>query len=144
MKWTLFELEKLNQIDETIHHYEVPDGYDDLLSITNIKVNGNVNTLPEGFEFILTVKADLLMACAYSAREVPVPLSFEMDLLFGNNEDADYELTNPLELDDIILGNILVEKPFRVIHPEEKNRKFEVEKEPHPAFAELAYLLKEE
>jgi uncharacterized metal-binding protein YceD (DUF177 family) len=143
MKWTLFELEKLNQIDETIHHYDVPEGYDDLLSITNIRVTGKANIITAGVEFILNIKADLLMSCAYSAREVEVPIDFNMDLLFGNTEDSDYELNNPLELDEIILGNILVEKPFRVIHPDEKDRTFEVEKEVHPAFAELADLLKE-
>ncbi|MGI6782115.1 MAG: YceD family protein [Acholeplasmataceae bacterium] len=142
MKWTLFELEKLNQIDETIDEFEVPDGYDDLLSITNIKVTGTINHLPQEVEFLLNIKADLLMSCAYSLKDVLVPVDFDLDLLFGNTNESDYELTNPLELADIILGNILVEKPFRVIHPDAKDQTFDLEKEVHPAFEELADLLK--
>jgi len=134
MKWTLFELEKLNQIDETIHH--------DLLEINNIKVTGTVEHLPIEVKFSLNIKADLLMTCAYSLKEMIVPVDFELELLFGDTLDSDYELTNPLDLNDIILGNILVEKPFRIIHPDAKDTKFEAEKEAHPAFAELEDLLK--
>ena len=100
---------------------EVPDGYDDLLSITNIKVNGNVNILTRRIWIYPNSKSFRFTngLCVFSKRS-SCSTKFWNGLTICNNEDADYELTNPLELDDIILGNILVEKPFRVIHPEEK------------------------
>lgn len=141
MKWTLFELEKMNQINVTIDQFEIPEGYNDLVSITNIVIGGSINHLPVEIEFLLNIKCDLLMLCAYTLKEVLVPLDFNLDLLFGNTADSDYELTNPLELEDIILGNILAEKPFRVLHKDANEKLFEPKREVHPAFEELDDLL---
>lgn len=143
MKWSLFELEKINQINETIARYDVPEGYSDVDSISNIQVSGPVIHENSEVHILLNVKAELIMLCAFTLKEVEVMLNFQLDLIFGNSVDADYELTNPLELDDIVLGNILTEKPYRVFHKTADRSLFEPKPEVHPAFAELDELLKE-
>lgn len=141
MKWTLFELENLHQINGTIESFQVPEGYSDLDSITNVTVSGRVTHTINEVKMNLRVVCELNMLCAYTLKDVHVPLDFELDLIFGPTLDADYELSNPLELDDIILGNILAEKPFRVFHETADPKVFEPKKEVHPAFEELEDLL---
>ena len=42
MKWSLFELDKLNNINEYIESYDIPETYSDVESIKDIKVVGKV------------------------------------------------------------------------------------------------------
>ena len=42
MNWSLFELDKLNNINEYIESYDIPETYSDVESIKDIKVVGKV------------------------------------------------------------------------------------------------------
>ena len=142
MKWSLFELEKLNQIDEFVESFDFPETYSDLESITNIKVQGKITHLTEEIKMDLTITADAIKLCSYTLKEVFVPVNFNLELIFGGTSDSDYPLVNPLELDEIILGNILAELPYRVFHESADPKLFEPEPTTHPAFEELEELLK--
>lgn len=143
MKWSLFELDKLNNINEYIESYDIPETYSDVESIKDIKVVGKVIHINGEIKLELRITADAIKLCSYTLKEIFVPVDFEFDLLFGSSNDSDYPLTNPLELDEIILGNILAELPFRVFHESADPKEFEPKPKTHPAFEELAELLED-
>jgi len=60
----------------------------------------------------------LVMACAITLEDVEVPLSFETELVFGTELVDDDVLPIDgitIDLDPSIWGEILVEKPMRVV-----------------------------
>jgi hypothetical protein len=88
---------------------------------------------------LITIKVDVQMelACSKTMKPVPYHMQFDADIVFGSSEDAEYPLTDPLELSDIIFGYIISEKPYTIYHPDAEKTSFDPEKSPHPAFADL-------
>jgi len=101
-----------------------------------------ISYLEEEIIFDLTVNVDLELACSKTLKPVPYHMEITEKVVFGESEDADFIITNPIELSDIIFGYIISEKPFTIYHPDAKEILFEKEKSPHPAFADLDKLLK--
>lgn len=95
-------------------------------------------------ELLITIKVDVEMdlACSKTMKPVPYHMQFDADIVFGSSEDAEYPLTDPLELSDIIFGYIISEKPYTIYHPDAEKTSFDPEKSPHPAFADLDKIVK--
>jgi uncharacterized protein len=129
-------------IDEKIDYQHYIQNSLDILSISETHVTGTIFYALEEVVAKLHVQTQLTMACAKTLKPVDVPLNFEVDLVFGQSVDAEYPLTNPIELDDIIFGQILSEKPYTVYHLDAKDANFEEKKGPHPAFKDLDKLYK--
>lgn len=143
LKWSLFELSQVNEINSQVKEMSVPSGYPDLAAIKNVTIHGKVKADDYSVKFNLHITCDLDMKCARTFKDVKVPLSFDLDLNFSDGKDADYSLENPLDLEPIIIGNILAEKPFAVYHKDSDPHEFEAKHEPHPAFQALKDLIDE-
>lgn len=86
----------------------------------------------------LSVSCSLVLASSRSLKPVDYNLNFNLDLIFGNSKDADFVLTNVIDLDDIIFGHILSEKPPTIYLEDEFEETINKTKKVNPAFKELA------
>lgn len=85
----------------------------------------------------LHVDCHMTLACSKTLLPVPYEMHFDAEIVFGHDEDCDFQLTDPIEISDIIFGYIVSEKPFTIYHPDANKTSFEEERSPHPAFADL-------
>lgn len=145
MKWTLGQLAKMNKPIEVNYEFDLSEFLDkmpDVKAISMVKVMGNGYEL--GFDeyvFSLDVKCELVMTCAISLEEVKYPLEFHTDEIFKteNNDGDDINLvTNVVDLDEVILSNIIMRIPMKVVK-EGMTFDSDDEKEEYinPAFADL-------
>ena len=139
--YRLNEINDFKKINELVESYPVSEEFPDLISIKNILVNGFIKK--ENFDYLLeiNIKTNLVMACAFTLKPVDVLLDFDLKFIFGNSRKADYLLTDPLDLNPIILGNILAEKPYNVFHESADPNMFSDEPRIHPAFQGLEDLI---
>lgn len=145
MKWTLGQLAKMNKPIEVNYELDLSEFLDkmpDVKAISMVKVMGNGYEL--GFDeyvFSLDVKCELVMTCAISLEEVKYPLEFHTDEIFKteNNDGDDINLvTNVVDLDEVILSNIIMRIPMKVVKEGMTfNSDDEKEEYINPAFADL-------
>ena len=145
MKWTLGQLAKMNKPIEVNYELDLSNSLDkmpDLKAISMVKIMGNGYEL--GFDeyvFSLDVKCELIMTCAISLEDVKYPLEFHTDEIFKteNNDGDDVNLvTNVVDLDEVILSNIIMRIPMKVVK-DGMTFDSDDEKEEYinPAFADL-------
>lgn len=145
MKWTLGQLAKIEKpivVNYELNLSENLDKMPDVKAISMVKISGMGYEL--GFDeyvFSLDVKCELTMVCAISLEDVIYPLEFHTDEIFKteNNDGDDVNLvTNVIDLDQVILSNIIMRVPMKVVK-EGATFTEEVEKEEYinPAFADL-------
>ena len=145
MKWTLGQLAKMNKPIEVNYELDLSkflDKMPDVKAISMVKVMGNGYEL--GFDeyvFSLDVKCELVMTCAISLEDVKYPLEFHTDEIFKteNNDGDDINLvTNVVDLDEVILSNIIMRIPMKVVKEGMTfNSDDEKEEYINPAFADL-------
>ena len=145
MKWTLGQLAKISKPIEVNYELNLTDYLDkmpDVRDISTVKINGMGYEL--GFDeyvFSLDIKCDLTMTCAISLEDVIYPLEFHTDEIFKteNNDGDDVNLvTNIVDLDEVVLSNIIMRIPMKVVkegitYSEEENKEEYI----NPAFADL-------
>lgn len=124
MKWTIPELKKLRTTGNKFAYVASFDAYanedDDILAVGPAEVSGSFTVLrdPERFVFDVRVKVTLTMACAITLQDVAVPLDFTTELAFAEAPDDDdtHRIEGiTVDLDPYVWGEILVEKPMRVL-----------------------------
>jgi uncharacterized protein len=145
MKWTLGQLAKTNkpiEVNYELNLSEYLDKMPDVKAISMVKISGNGYEL--GFDeyvFSLDIKCELTMTCAISLEDVLYPLDFHTDEIFKteNNDGDDVNLvTNEINLDDVVLSNIIMRIPMKVVKDGATfNSEEEKEEYINPAFADL-------
>ncbi len=149
MKWTTFELIKLentnNQIDEKIDL----SGYiedTDIIKISPVNVTGDFEIFDaEEFIFYLDIKCTLTMACAITLKEVEYKMDLSVEEVFTTYKNDDSNIIDGITIDllPIIWSNIILEKPLRVVsenayeNVDFENTEFEPDDEPTNVFASL-------
>jgi len=142
MKFLVSELKEKTSIEFTYDYSKDVASVADILSIQPASIQAKI-TYKLGFlmlQIVVDVKMEL--ACSLTLKPVPYTMHLEDSIVFGDTEEADYPLTDPLELTEIIFGYILSEKPYTIYHPDADKTLFEKEKSPHPAFADLDKIVK--
>ena len=137
MKIALHELKEKTSIELKHDYSEEIKKTVDILSIQPADISCEINFVEEQLFMNVSVSVNMELACSKTLKPVPYLLEFDADIIFGSSLAADYPLTDPLELTDIIFGYIVSEKPYTIYHPDAENILFEKEKSPHPAFADL-------
>ena len=145
MKWTLGQLAKIEKPIVVNYELNLSDSLDkmpDVKAISMVKISGEGYEL--GFDeyvFSLDIKCDLTMMCAISLEDVIYPLEFHTDEIFKteNNDGDDVNLvTNVVDLDQVILSNIIMRIPMKVVKEGATFKEEEKEEEYiNPAFANL-------
>ncbi len=142
MKFSLHELKEKTSLELTYdYHQEIEDNID-ILSIEPAHIVCQLDFVSGELLMNISVDVKMELACSKTLKPVEYQLSFNDDVVFGSSNDADFPLSDPLELTDIIFGYIVSEKPYTIYHPDAKNVLFEKEKSPHPAFADLDKIVK--
>jgi uncharacterized metal-binding protein YceD (DUF177 family) len=59
---------------------------------------------------------DLVLACSKTLKPVDYQVSFNAEVTFGNLDECDFIYTNTINLNDILLGIIVSEKPYVIYH----------------------------
>ena len=145
MKWTLGQLAKMSKpiaVDYELNLDSELAKMPDVKAISMVKITGSGYEL--GFDeyvFSLDIKCDLTMTCAISLEDVIYPLDFHTDEIFKteNNDGDDINLvTNEIDLDEVILANIIMRIPMKVVKDGASYDNNEKEEEYiNPAFADL-------
>ncbi len=116
--------------------------HDDILDIGPANVHMDLTHSPDMLVCQVHVTLDMVLACSKTLKPVSYHMDFEDEIIFGHDEKAEYPLTDPLPISDIVFGYILSQKPYTIYHPDAQKVLFEKEKSPHPAFADLDKILK--
>ena len=148
MKWTLGQLAKMNKPISVNYELDLSNDLDkmpDVKAISMVKISGSGYEL--GFDeyvFSLDIKCDLTMTCAISLEDVIYPLDFHTDEIFKteNNDGDDVNLvTNVVDLDEVVLSNIIMRIPMKVVKEGATFAEEEKEEYINPAFADLKKFL---
>jgi len=127
MKWTIHELKKMSRTEPYVQGVLDLNGFlhEDIIDILHIHpvfVNGTFRLMNQDQEywFNLHVKTMLDMPCALTLETLTIPIEFDTELIFSRIEidDSTYLVNGiTIDLDPVIFGEILVEKPYRVTKP---------------------------
>jgi uncharacterized protein len=142
MKLKLSDLKEKTSFSFVQDYTPSLDDVPDILSIEPAHIDCVLQMKTD--ELLATIHVDVKMdlACSKTLKPVPYHMIFDADIIFGSSEDAEYPLSDPLELSDIIFGYIISEKPYTIYHPDADKTSFDKEKSPHPAFADLDKIVK--
>lgn len=142
MKILLHEIKEKASLDFTYDYHKEIEHIEDILKIEPAIIHVDIFFDNESLVLNFNVKVDMELACSKTLKPVPYHMNISEKVIFGEHDEADFILTNEIELSDIIFGYIISEKPYTIYHPDAKELLFEKEKSPHPAFADLDKLLK--
>ncbi|TNF08317.1 MAG: hypothetical protein EP317_03275 [Bacillota bacterium] len=137
MKFSIHDLKEKTSIDFICDFKNEILQTPDILSIEPAYVTADIRFANDELYLQFKIDCHMILACSKTLKPVPYHMQFEETLIFGDDEDSDFPLTDPLELGEVIYGLIISEKPYTIYHPDAKDVTFEKEKSPHPAFAEL-------
>lgn len=145
MKWTLGQLAKIAKPINVDYELDLSNKLEllpDVKAIDMVKITGTGYEM--GFDeyvFALDVKCNLTMCCAISLEDVIYPLEFHTDEIFktSNPDGDDVNLvTNMVDLDEVILSNIIMRIPMKVVKKGVEYKSEQDEEEYiNPAFASL-------
>eukprot|EP01156_Anaeramoeba_ignava_P021859 Anaeramoba_ignava/c19853_g1_i1.p3 GENE.c19853_g1_i1~~c19853_g1_i1.p3 ORF type:complete len:144 (+),score=17.91 c19853_g1_i1:2853-3284(+) len=142
MKLALKELHDKPSITRTYDYHDAIENVSDIIDIKPAHVNADIAFLNDQLTMDVKLDVELTLACAKTLKPVVYHMKANEKIVFGNDEDADFILEDPLPFQDIIFGYILSEKPLVVYHPDAQKLEFKRKKSPHPAFADLEQFLK--
>lgn len=137
MKFTIHELREQASLTFTFDYTHHLKNTVDMLSIEPAKIMISNRWIDHELMMNVVIDVNMELACAKTLKPVPYEMHMETDIVFGDSEDCDFKLTDPLELTDILFGYIMSEKPYTIYHPDADKTSFDQERSPHEAFAEL-------
>lgn len=105
---------------------------EDVIEIKPFELTYEMKNRDSYMDVIFTAEVKLILACAKTLKPVPYDMNLDATIIFGNLDEADFELTKEIELDLLVLGEIMAEKPVAVYHPDAEKISFEKEKNPSP------------
>jgi uncharacterized metal-binding protein YceD (DUF177 family) len=142
MKLKLFDIKDKPSIDFIYDYQDKIKNHEDILSIEPAHIHIEIFHEKDIIRFVIKVKVHMELECAKTLKPVNYHMEFEDEIIFGSSLDADFPLEDPIDISDIIFGYILSLKPYTIYHPDAHDVKFEKEKSPHPAFADLDKIMK--
>ena len=137
MKFTIHELREQASLNFTYDYRNHLKNTVDMLSIEPANINISNQWIDDELLMNVVLDVNMELACAKTLKPVPYAMHLECEIVFGDSEDCDFKLTDPIELTDILFGYIMSEKPYTIYHPDADKTSFDEERSPHPAFADL-------
>lgn len=129
-------IENVLNINEKINFKHKLKDRNDIIEIEDSNITGVIRWLDNDLIASLDVDVYLTLASTRTLKPIKHHLKFPLNLIFGEHEDADFVITKEIELDEIIFGHIILEKPLS-IYNEDEELLVENEKTVHPAFEKL-------
>ncbi len=142
MKLSLKELHDKPSISCIYDYHDAIENVEDMISIKPAHIDAEVSFHDNLLTMEVVIDVDMVLACAKTLKPVDYHLKAKETIIFGDDENADFVLEDPIPFSDIIFGYILSERPLIVYHPDAQKVTFKKKKSPHPAFADLEQFLK--
>lgn len=108
------------------------DHIEDVIEITPFKVTYEIHQRQAYLDLMIEAHVDVTLACAKTLKPVQHIMDLNSTIVFGEIDEADFEITKFIDLDQLVLGEIMAEKPVVVYHKDAENMRFEKEKNPSP------------
>lgn len=129
-------IESVLNINEKINFNHKIKDRNDIIEIKDSNIIGVAKWQDKNLLIDLNIDVELTLASTRTLKPIKHQLKFPLNLIFGEHEEADFVLTNEIELDEIIFGHIILEKPLS-IYNEDEELLVKNEKTVHPAFEKL-------
>ena len=121
MKWALAQLYRYNKKPfsfsvEYDFHDRIAD-ISDILDISIVKVDGvGQNVVDDRYLFKLHIECVMTLECARTLEPVIFPISLDVEEVFDTVDDGEVNFIekNTIDIDNVIWGNIYLEKPMRI------------------------------
>lgn len=122
MKWSLQQLQKLNQFPfafNSVFDYQpkIKDS-DEIYQISLIKVSGKIIQIDlETYQFIYHVEGTMSLPCSLTLEPVDYQINEDFDEVYSTKPDDDFYLIekNTIDLEKIVWQNIILSIPIRVV-----------------------------
>ncbi len=126
MKWAIAQLIKqgsqIFEIDELVDFSDVVKHHDEIRKLSKVKVTGTGQLQGKKVVFNLHIEGSMTLPCALTLEDVEYPFSvdtveiFVLDSALYEEGDDEILVTGAtVELAPVILQNIMLEKPLRVV-----------------------------
>lgn len=125
-------------INKTYNYSDKIIDRNDIIDIKPCHVTGVLEFIDNAtLEANLAINCNMTLASSRSLKPVDYELGFNIHLLFGDDKEADFVLSDEILLADIIYGHILSEKPPTIYLEDELEETIKEVKKVNPAFKEL-------
>ncbi|HHT55520.1 MAG TPA: hypothetical protein GX012_03045 [Acholeplasma sp.] len=129
-------IENVLNINEKINFNHKIKDRNDIIKIEDSNIIGVAKWQDKNLLIDLNIDVELTLASTRTLKPIKHHLKFPLNLIFGDHKEADFVLTNEIDLDEIIFGHIILEKPLS-IYTEDEELLVENKKTVHPAFEKL-------
>lgn len=129
-------IENVLNINKKINFKQKIKDRNDIIDIDDASVVGVIKWLDNNLIIDLTVDVLLKLASTRTLTPINYHLNFPLNLILGDHEEADFIINDKIELDEIIFGHIILEKPLSIFN-EDEELLVENTKTIHPAFEKL-------
>lgn len=116
----VIDLFEFNEINENLKLDHLIKKEHDILKLEDVNIKGFINKNLNEVIINLDVSVNSYLPCGRTFKEVLVPLSFNIETILGNDNDADFILENEIDLGQLVYSYILIEKPYVVYHESSK------------------------
>ena len=105
---------------------------EDVIDIPAFKLTYDIRQRDAYLDLSVSAHINMILACAKTLKPVNHSMALDTTIVFGDIDEADFEMTKDVELDQLVLGEIMAEKPVVVYHEDADKIRFEKEKNPSP------------
>lgn len=91
------------------------DHIDDIFSVKPFELEYSIEK-NDFYKINLKANIELFLACSRSFEEVKFNLKLDSMLSFGSSQECDFVYTKNINLNEIVLGEIISQKPLVIYH----------------------------
>lgn len=129
-------IESKKDVNQNIKFDSIEKKHPEILDIHSCKALGTIEFENDILFVDLMIDAELTLASTRTLKPIKYKLSFPLNLIFGDHDDADFILKDEIDLSQIIYGHIILEKPLS-IYDEDEEVYVDKTKRVNPFFEEL-------
>lgn len=129
-------IEHFKHVDQEIDFSSIETLHQDIEKINSCHIKGVIRRESNNFFIDFKVDVNLTLLSTRTLKPIDYEFSFPLELIIGSHEEADFALSDQIELDKIIYGHIILEKPLS-IYDEDEEVYVDKTKRVNPFFEEL-------
>ena len=88
----------------------------DILNIPTFKLNYDIIEKSNYIQLSVQANIQLDLACSKTLKPVPYEMDIDTDITFGDLDECDFIFSKTINMNDIVLGIIVSEKPYIIYH----------------------------
>src|SRR5690554_4574164 len=101
MRIFLHDLKEKTSLDFTYDYQEAIQSIVDMISIEPAKIHIDIKDHDNGYVLKMTLNVDMKLACSKTMKPVDYHMEVKEDVILDDGDEADFSLTDPIELSDI-------------------------------------------